>query len=38
MDGTRVRIKGYGHYFETYRKGDDGKWRPLGQRVSCTTR
>jgi 3-hydroxyisobutyrate dehydrogenase-like beta-hydroxyacid dehydrogenase len=23
----RVSIMGYGHYFETYRKGDDGKWR-----------
>jgi hypothetical protein len=23
----RVSIKGYGHYFETYRKCDDGAWR-----------
>ena len=23
----RVSIKGYGHYFETYRKCDDGSWR-----------
>jgi hypothetical protein len=30
--GTRVSIKGYGHYFETYRKGDDGKWRISSKR------
>jgi 3-hydroxyisobutyrate dehydrogenase-like beta-hydroxyacid dehydrogenase len=28
----RVSIKGYGHYFETYRKGDDGKWRISSKR------
>ena len=28
----RVSIKGYGHYFETYRKCDDGKWRISSKR------
>jgi hypothetical protein len=23
---------GYGHYFETYRKGDDGAWRISAKR------
>jgi ketosteroid isomerase-like protein len=25
-------IKGYGHYYETYRKGDDGRWRISSKR------
>lgn len=28
----RVSIAGYGHYFETYRKCDDGKWRISSKR------
>ncbi len=28
----RVCIMGYGHYFETYRKCDDGKWRISSKR------
>jgi 3-hydroxyisobutyrate dehydrogenase-like beta-hydroxyacid dehydrogenase len=28
----RVSIKGYGHYFETYRRCDDGKWRISSKR------
>jgi 3-hydroxyisobutyrate dehydrogenase-like beta-hydroxyacid dehydrogenase len=28
----RVSIKGYGHYFETYRKCDDGAWRISSKR------
>jgi 3-hydroxyisobutyrate dehydrogenase-like beta-hydroxyacid dehydrogenase len=28
----RVSIQGYGHYFETYRKCDDGKWRISSKR------
>ena len=28
----RTSIKGYGHYFESYRKGDDGKWRISSKR------
>ena len=28
----RVSILGWGHYFETYRKGDDGKWRISSKR------
>lgn len=28
----RVSIKGYGHYFETYRKCDDGRWRISSKR------
>jgi 3-hydroxyisobutyrate dehydrogenase-like beta-hydroxyacid dehydrogenase len=28
----RVSIMGYGHYFETYRKCDDGKWRISSKR------
>ncbi len=31
-DGTEVDLKGYGHYFETYRKGDDGRWRISSKR------
>jgi ketosteroid isomerase-like protein len=31
-DGTEVDLKGYGHYFETYRKCDDGKWRISSKR------
>lgn len=26
------RIQGYGHYFETYRKGEDGRWRISSKR------
>jgi hypothetical protein len=25
--GETLRMQGYGHYHETYRKGDDGEWR-----------
>ena len=25
-------IKGYGHYIETYRKGEDGQWRISSKR------
>ena len=28
----RVSIMGYGHYYETYRKCDDGKWRISSKR------
>jgi hypothetical protein len=28
----RTSIKGYGHYYETYRKCDDGKWRISSKR------
>lgn len=28
----KVSIMGYGHYFETYRKGDDGQWRISSKR------
>jgi hypothetical protein len=28
----RVSIKGYGHYFETYRKCGDGQWRISSKR------
>ena len=28
----RVSLMGYGHYFETYRKGDDGVWRISSKR------
>lgn len=28
----RVSIQGYGHYFETYRKCEDGKWRISSKR------
>jgi hypothetical protein len=28
----RVSIMGYGHYFETYRKCDDGQWRISSKR------
>ena len=31
-DGTRLRMQGYGHYHETYRKGDDGTWRISSKR------
>lgn len=31
-DGTSVRLRGYGHYFETYRRGDDGRWRISSKR------
>jgi ketosteroid isomerase-like protein len=27
-----VNIQGYGHYFETYRKGADGRWRISSKR------
>ena len=27
-----LRIQGYGHYFETYRKGLDGEWRVSSKR------
>ncbi len=30
--GNPINIKGYGHYFETYRKGDDGAWRISSKR------
>ena len=30
--GMRIDIQGYGHYHETYRKGDDGKWRIASKR------
>jgi len=30
--GGPVSIKGYGHYLETYRKGDDGRWRISSKR------
>jgi len=26
-DGPPMRLQGYGHYHETYRKGVDGRWR-----------
>ena len=34
VDGPkgRVCIKGWGHYHETYRKGDDGRWRISSKR------
>ena len=28
----RVSIRGYGHYHETYRRGDDGRWRISSKR------
>jgi hypothetical protein len=28
----RVSIMGYGHYIETYRKGEDGRWRISSKR------
>jgi ketosteroid isomerase-like protein len=30
--GPSRRIQSYGHYFETYRKGDDGQWRISSKR------
>jgi hypothetical protein len=27
-----IGLKGYGHYIETYRKGDDGQWRISSKR------
>jgi ketosteroid isomerase-like protein len=30
--GSPVNIQGYGHYHETYRKGDDGAWRISSKR------
>jgi ketosteroid isomerase-like protein len=30
--GMRIDIQGYGHYHETYRKGDDGQWRIASKR------
>jgi hypothetical protein len=30
--GRRVSLQGYGHYHETYRKCDDGKWRMSSKR------
>ena len=32
VGGAPVNIQGYGHYFETYRKSDDGKWRISSKR------
>ena len=32
IDGHRVSIQGYGHYFETCRKCDDGAWRISSKR------
>jgi hypothetical protein len=32
FDDRRVSIQGYGHYFETYRKCDDGRWRISSKR------
>jgi len=29
-----IHLKGYGHYHETYVKGDDGRWR-RDRRVCC---
>ena len=36
VDGPngRVSIQGWGHYYETYRKGDDGRWRISSKRNS----
>ena len=31
-DGPPLRLQGYGHYHETYRKGDDGRWRISSKR------
>lgn len=31
-DGPPVRMQGYGHYHETYRKGEDGVWRISSKR------
>jgi ketosteroid isomerase-like protein len=31
-DGLPLRMQGYGHYFETYRKCDDGAWRISSKR------
>jgi hypothetical protein len=30
----RVSLMGWGHYFETYRRGDDGRWRMSSKRNS----
>jgi ketosteroid isomerase-like protein len=30
--GTQTSIQGYGHYYETYRKCDDGAWRITSKR------
>lgn len=30
--GLPIGLKGYGHYHETYRKGDDGRWRISSKR------
>ncbi len=32
VDGVLVQLQGYGHYYETYRKGDDGQWRISSKR------
>lgn len=32
-DGTRNGLRGYGHYHETYAKGDDGRWRIASLRL-----
>ena len=32
VDGAPLRLQGYGHYHETYRKGDDGRWRISSKR------
>jgi ketosteroid isomerase-like protein len=31
-DGSRLHLRGYGHYHETYRKGADGQWRISSKR------
>lgn len=31
-DRPPLRMQGFGHYFETYRKGDDGAWRISSKR------
>ncbi len=31
-DGPPLRMQGYGHYHETYRKGEDGAWRISSKR------
>jgi ketosteroid isomerase-like protein len=32
LPSGQLRIQGYGHYFETYRKGADGQWRISSKR------
>ena len=31
-EGAPLRLQGYGHYHETYRKGGDGRWRISSKR------